>query len=135
MGSPPNVFADVAEFHEQVVRGQIATAPRFPAWWVQQLRLKLVREETAEFLTALEAEDFEGMLDGACDVLVVVLGTLHAYGLPFNEAWREVHRTNMAKKDGPVREDGKVLKPEGWQPPDIHRIVNEAIARGRRRRD
>jgi len=34
----------------------------------------------------------------------------------------EVHRSNMAKLvDGKVirREDGKVLKPEGWTPPDV----------------
>ena len=31
----------------------------------------------------------------------------------------EIQRTNMAKVGGPVREDGKRLKPPGWQPPDI----------------
>jgi predicted HAD superfamily Cof-like phosphohydrolase len=39
-------------------------------------------------------------------------------------AWNEVMRTNFAKIDpetGKVRkrEDGKVLKPEGWTPPDL----------------
>ncbi len=33
--------------------------------------------------------------------------------------FREVHRTNMLKVSGPIREDGKRLKPEGWQPPRI----------------
>jgi predicted HAD superfamily Cof-like phosphohydrolase len=30
--------------------------------------------------------------------------------------------------DGKVirREDGKILKPEGWQPPQIDKIINEA---------
>jgi predicted HAD superfamily Cof-like phosphohydrolase len=39
-------------------------------------------------------------------------------------AWKEVLRTNLAKIDpasGKVikREDGKVLKPEGWTPPKL----------------
>ena len=39
-------------------------------------------------------------------------------------AWNEVMRTNFAKIDpvtGKVRkrEDGKVLKPESWQPPNL----------------
>jgi hypothetical protein len=40
----------------------------------------------------------------------------------------EVHRTNMAKVGGPVRPDGKKLKPEGWQPPDIAGILRAQIA-------
>lgn len=35
-----------------------------------------------------------------------------------------VHNANMAKRDPTTgkfihREDGKIIKPEGWQPPDI----------------
>ena len=43
-------------------------------------------------------------------------------------AWDEVLKTNMAKVDpktGKVRrrEDGKILKPEGWQPPDMSKFI------------
>ena len=34
-----------------------------------------------------------------------------------------VHAANMAKVGGGVREDGKVLKPPGWQPPDVEAII------------
>jgi predicted HAD superfamily Cof-like phosphohydrolase len=39
-------------------------------------------------------------------------------------AWNEVMRTNFAKIDSETgkvrkREDGKVLKPEGWSPPNL----------------
>ena len=48
--------------------------------------------------------------------------------VPFNEAWAVVHVSNMAKlgPDGkPIyREDGKILKPEGWQPPDIGAVLD-----------
>lgn len=37
--------------------------------------------------------------------------------------WQDVHRANMAKTTGPVRADGKRLKPEGWQPPDIAGVL------------
>ena len=52
---------------------------------------------------------------------VRILTELLAY-YPFNE----VHRSNMAKLvDGKVirREDGKVLKPEGWQPPQLAQFL------------
>ena len=45
-------------------------------------------------------------------------------------AWREVMNTNFAKIDavtGKVRkrEDGKVLKPEGWQAPELSQFIDK----------
>lgn len=56
------------------------------------------------------------------------LTTAHKYGWDFDGAFNEVARTNMLKVDpetGKVRkrEDGKVLKPEGWAPPDLSSFV------------
>lgn len=53
------------------------------------------------------------------DVHVVVSGTSVEYGLDEDWVWPVVHASNMAKADGPVREDGKRLKPEGWKAPDV----------------
>jgi predicted HAD superfamily Cof-like phosphohydrolase len=49
-------------------------------------------------------------------------------GYDVSGAWNEVARSNLAKIDtqtGKVkkREDGKVLKPEGWTPPDLKQFV------------
>ena len=44
----------------------------------------------------------------------------------YDDAFNEVHRSNMAKLvDGKVirRDDGKVLKPEGWQPPQLAQFL------------
>ena len=40
------------------------------------------------------------------------------WGIPLRPFWREVQRANMDKVGGPVRADGKRLKPPGWQGPD-----------------
>jgi predicted HAD superfamily Cof-like phosphohydrolase len=45
-------------------------------------------------------------------------------------AWKEVMSTNFAKVDketGKVvkREDGKVLKPDGWTPPNLRPFLNK----------
>lgn len=50
-------------------------------------------------------------------------------GLPLNEALVEIHRSNMAKLvDGKVvrRDDGKILKPQGWTPPDLATVLEMA---------
>ena len=48
-------------------------------------------------------------------------------GWDFNKAWEIVHHANMSKvgEDGKVhyREDGKVLKPKGWTPPNLEHLV------------
>lgn len=46
-------------------------------------------------------------------------------GLDLFPFYEEVHKTNMAKLGGPKREDGKQLKPPGWQPPRIAEILAE----------
>ena len=63
-------------------------------------------------------------LDALIDILVVTIGAIHSAGFDAEGAWKEVMATNFAKVDretGKVRkrEDGKVLKPVGWVPPDL----------------
>lgn len=94
-----------------------------PAIRRPELRAELIREEAEETIEAILRGDLVEALDGLCDVIVVVLGTAVEFGIDLQPFWDEVHRTNMAKVGGPVREDGKRLKPEGWQPPDIAGIL------------
>lgn len=57
--------------------------------------------------------------DGLADLIYVACGAALELGIPLGAVWAEVHRSNMAKGGGGRRADGKVLKPEGWQPPDV----------------
>ena len=82
---------------------------------------KLIEEEVQELHDAASQVD---ELDALIDILVVTIGAIHSMGADGEGAWKEVMRTNFAKIDpetGKVRkrEDGKVLKPEGWTPPDL----------------
>lgn len=74
-------------------------------------------------------ENLTEVVDGGVDTVYVVFQLFNAIGLPFDVLFDEVHRSNMAKvhPDGTVkrREDGKVLKPDGWQPPNLHAILLE----------
>jgi predicted HAD superfamily Cof-like phosphohydrolase len=84
----------------------------------------LVQEEAKELITALDASNEVEQLDALIDIMVVTAGALHSLGVDAEGAWKEVMRSNFAKVDprtGKVtrREDGKVLKPEGWEPPRL----------------
>ena len=84
----------------------------------------LIEEEFNELVTAEKNQDKVEQLDALIDILVVTIGAIHSMGADAEGAWKEVMRTNFAKIDkdtGKVRkrEDGKVLKPLGWTPPEL----------------
>jgi predicted HAD superfamily Cof-like phosphohydrolase len=89
-----------------------------------KLYLKLIREEMEEHSTAFARNDRLEELDALIDILVVTVGALHSLGVDAEGAWHEVMRSNLSKIDretGMVRkrEDGKVLKPITYSPPDL----------------
>ena len=90
-----------------------------------ELYLNLIDEEHNEELKeAVANEDTVEVLDALIDILVVTIGAINSIGADAEGAWNEVMRTNFAKVDpetGKVRrrEDGKVLKPADWTPPNL----------------
>jgi predicted HAD superfamily Cof-like phosphohydrolase len=92
------------------------------------LYANLIKEEYKEFILAHHNGDEIEQLDACMDLIWVTLGFCHMKGYDVDGAWNEVLKTNMAKVDsvtGKVkrREDGKILKPEGWKPPDLKKFV------------
>lgn len=82
---------------------------------------KLIEEE---YIELQDAKSQVGQLDALIDILVVTIGAIHSMGADGEGAWKEVMATNFAKIDPNTnkvrkRDDGKVLKPDGWQPPNL----------------
>ena len=93
-----------------------------------KLYLDLMEEEWKELQVALDSNDRIEQLDALLDFIVVTIGAIHSAGFDGEGGWKEVIGTNLAKIDketGKVRkrEDGKVLKPQGWTPPDLKPYV------------
>lgn len=88
----------------------------------------LIVEEYKEFLDAVIADDDVEQLDACMDMIWVILGYCKMKGYNVDGAWAEVARSNLAKIDpttGKVikNEVGKVMKPEGWTPPNLKPYV------------
>ena len=84
----------------------------------------LITEEYDELRVAIANKDAVETLDALVDILVVTIGAMNSMGADGEGAWREVMATNFNKIDrrtGKVlrRDDGKILKPEGWEPPQL----------------
>ena len=92
------------------------------------LYLNLIKEEYNELFEANHDDDRVEMLDALIDILVVTIGAIHSMGADGEAAWEEVMRTNFAKIDSETgkvrkRDDGKVLKPADWQPPQLAQFI------------
>ena len=120
------VFADVHVFMHSA--GQ--DIPPFNANRSDQsdLYMKLIQEEYTELMDAEAVSDDAEICDACFDLMWVIVGYMKSRGWDCEEIWDEGAQSNLSKID-PVtlrvnkREDGKILKPEGWKPPDFAKFV------------
>jgi len=119
-------FELVGDFME-VFGQQVNCEPTLRDRETQDLRIDLISEELEELQLAITNNDIVEVADALTDILYVVYGAGHAFGIDLDECFMEVHESNMSKlgEDGkPIyREDGKVLKGPGYFPPNLEEIV------------
>lgn len=143
------------EFFMRAAGQTVEDGPTIPSPEDRLMRAKLLWEETLETITALgvqvldftghtltketqdirfnvlheEHVDFEEIIDGCIDLRVIATGTLSTLGVPDMPFQLEVDQSNLRKigDDGQCikRDDGKLLKPEGWKPPNIRGVLND----------
>ena len=94
------------------------------------LYIELINEEIDELREALAADDTIETADAIADIIWVLLGLATTLGYDMHSVWDEVRRSNMSKfpEDGKivVREDGKLLKPATFFPPNIKQALGIA---------
>lgn len=95
------------------------------------LRAQLIIEEVSEFIDAQDREDIVEMADALVDLIYVAIGTAVAYGINLRPIFRMVHEANMRKAPYSRQEAmraaragrkipvGKIMKPDGWVPPNV----------------
>ena len=110
---------------------EVLTEPTLPDPSLAKLRLELIREEVEELNVGIEGMDIVEIADALTDILYVVYGAGHAFGIDLDTCYTEVHRSNMSKlgEDGkPIyREDGKILKGPDYFHPNLKDILDGAL--------
>jgi predicted HAD superfamily Cof-like phosphohydrolase len=137
------IRTQVSAFHRAM--GQpILDKPQVPCNDRIRLRLKLIVEELFELLDACDVSfirtrqeetvfesinraienhmitvDLPEVADALGDLDYVIEGTRLEFGINGAPIADAIHKSNLAKTDGPISPSGKKLKPPGWTPPDI----------------
>lgn len=106
---------------------EVKNKPEFPNIDTQALRYDLIKEELNELYQAMGEKDMVEVADALTDLLYVVYGTGHAFGINLDVCFNVVHRSNMSKL-GPdykpiYRNDGKVMKGPNYVEPDLHKAL------------
>ena len=109
---------------------EVKSKPEFPSDDTVKLRIELISEELQELVDACNANDIIEVADALTDILYVTYGAAHSFGVPIDECFKEVQRSNMSKlgEDGkPIyREDGKVMKGPSYFKPDLKNVLQTA---------
>lgn len=100
----------------------------------REMACALIEEEAAEFRGAVEASDLVEIADAVADLIWVVLEAGVTFGIPIEEVFAEVRRSNLTKIESGepvVNAVGKIVAGPGFSAPDLLRIL-AAHARSRR---
>ena len=124
-------FERVKEFMDSFGQ-EVKSKPEWPNDETMELRIDLIEEELGELKDAII--DGDGTLvdvaDALSDLLYVVYGAGHSFGIDLDKCFAEVHRSNMSKLDDDglpfYREDGKVLKGPNFSEPDLTSVLFDA---------
>ena len=119
-------FEMVGDFMEAFGQ-EVLYMPSMPDTNLAALRLDLINEEVQELRDGLGKNSMLEIADALTDILYVVYGAGHAFGIDLDECFNEVHRSNMTKlgEDGrPLyRDDGKVMKGPNYEDPNLEQFL------------
>ena len=106
---------------------EVNTKPSFPDEKIVKLRYDLIKEELDELSTAIKDKNIVEVADALTDLLYVVYGAGHSWGIDLDKCFAEVQRSNMSKlgKDGkPIHNvHGKVMKGPNYIKPNLKQFI------------
>ena len=119
-------FTDV-EIFMNIYGQEVKKKPKFPDDKIIQLRYNLIKEELDELEESIKEKNLTEIADALTDLLYVIYGAGHAFGIDLDRCFAEVQRSNMSKlgEDGkPIyNEQGKVMKGPNYTKPNLKQFI------------
>tara|TARA_A100001015_G_C15033824_1_gene734774 strand:- start:1091 stop:1471 length:381 start_codon:yes stop_codon:yes gene_type:complete len=119
-------FELVGDFMEAVSQ-EVHYAPQWVDPATIRLRVALIEEEFEELKEAIADKDLVEVADALTDLLYVIYGAGHSFGIDLDSCFTEVHSSNMSKmgEDGrPIKSfNGKIMKGPNYFSPDLEKVL------------
>ena len=119
-------FDDVKNFMN-IYGQEVKNNPSFPSEKIVKLRYDLIKEELDELSVAIRDKDIVEVADALTDLLYVVYGAGHSFGIDLDKCFAEVQRSNLSKLDidgKPIyNERGKVMKGPNYSKPNLKQFL------------
>lgn len=107
----------------------LALSKRLESWSSPRaMRAHLILEELGgELLDAMSRGNEIETLDALADALYILLGTAEVFNLPLEQAFLEVHKSNMTKERQSDDAAAHRVRKKGpnYQPPNIKQVLEE----------
>lgn len=103
---------------------------------IHNIVLKSITKDFSEDYTIPNnfTEKLADQADACVDCWYYALNAFCKKGINLSKVFDKVHQANMDKKfpDGTFhrRDDGKIIKPDGWTPPNILKCIEDQIEHG-----
>ena len=126
--APMGIRKEVMDIETSVInfRQKMNLPVSYSAKMIEQdrldLHMTLLFEEFAELTNGINQRDMVEIADGIVDLCYIAVGLAVELGIPFNRVFNEIHQTNLMKSPE-FQAGGKILKPEGWEPPKVEQIL------------
>lgn len=122
---------EMAEKLEAVVTGTVTQDARHQL----EQGIAVLKQMAAEFKSGMHQGDIlradrAALLDADIDLAWVSIGAAYSTSKNAGGAVNEVMRANFEKVSGgnPIRdENGKIVKPAGWRPPELEQFVENSL--------
>ena len=106
---------------------EVKTSSELGSDKINSLRISLINEELEELKKAISENNIVEVADALTDILYVVYGAGHSFGIDLDKCFKEVQDSNMSKlgEDGkPIyNEHGKVMKGPKYFKPDLSKFL------------
>jgi len=113
--------AFAADLHKLVAKYRVNKSPLSEL--VRRMCLNL--EEIAEWSDAHANGDIVEATDALADRLYCLIGDAVSTGLPLQEAFEIVHKSNLTKSKGKSNPAGKGVKDDGFVPPQLTDLLDD----------
>ena len=120
----------VKQFSDASTDGENPVSPKLMEFDAVEFVTSMVNDELEELR---EARTISDQADALIDAIYYICDTAVRHGMNLDRIFEIVHKANMQKVVGGSvirREDGKIMKPKGWQDPGP--LLVEELARQKR---